>query len=254
MNRSIPLCLLVIVLMSASIRATAQVGEVKNASSSGRGREGGGGARAMGTSFGPAMFYMFADVTIRGFVVWQHSVLQKRGEVPNILSLEVFGQATIQPSTYYVFNPRVRGNWGIFLTDFRMNYMLEEKIGAPEDLRTDDWQILGLNLVNTRNVTLRLSTGIMHEAFGEGLIYSESVLGLNLMSDNQNFGGYGEFRWAKDQFTITSPRIEGSMGVQKKLFDRNLMHVFATGGVTFQRYYNEVNVWGIQGGLAFKLY
>lgn len=239
--------------MSAGMNAAAQVSEVKSASTANQSREGGGG-RNGGASFGPAMFYMFADVTIRGFVVWQTSVLQKRGEVPNILSLEVFGQASIQPSTYYVLNPRVRGNWGIFLTDFRINYMLEERIGAPEDLRTDDWQIIGLNLVNTKNVTLRVSTGIMHEAFGEGIIHSESVLGISVMSDSQSFGGTGEFRWAKDKFTITSPRIEGSVGVQKKLFDRGIMHVFATGGVTFQRYYNEVNVWGLQGGLALKLY
>ncbi len=73
-----------------------------------------------------AMVY-FVDFAVRGLAAWQMSTLQHRGEVPNVLSLEVYGQAAIQPSTYYIFNPRVRGNWGIFLTDFRMNYMVEEK-------------------------------------------------------------------------------------------------------------------------------
>jgi hypothetical protein len=245
-----PICLL-IVMMFAGTAAIAQVGSVKSASSNRSRSEGGNRG---GSSFGAGMFYMVADVTIRGFAIWQSNALQNRGEVPNILSLEVFGQAAVQPSTYYVFNPRVRGNWGIFLTDFRMNYMLEEKIGEPADLRTDDWQILGLNLINTRTVTLRLSTGIMHEAFGDGNVYSESVLGLNVMSDNQSIGGMGEFRWVKDHFTITSPRVEASLGVQKKLFDHKAIHVFATGGAMFQRYYNQVNVWGFTGGLAFKLY
>ena len=243
---------MLIVLMLACNAATAQVGTVKGASSSNRNGSSEGGFR--GGPFGVGMFYMFADVTVRGFAIWQKNVLQHRGEVPNVLSLEVYGQAAIQPSTYYVFNPRIRGNWGIFLTDFRMNYMVEEKIGAPQDLRTDDWQILGLNLINKKNVTLRLSTGIMHEAFGEGAVFSESVLGLNVMSDNQSIGGMGEFRWAKDRFTISSPRIEASLGVQKKLLDHNHIHLFATGGVMFQRYYDEINVWGMTGGVAFKLY
>jgi hypothetical protein len=187
-------------------------------------------------------------------VPWQVNTLHKRSEVPNVLSLEVYGQTAIQPSTYYVFQPRVRGNWGIFFTDLRMNYMLEEKIGRPADLRTDDWQVLGLNIVNTRMVTARISTGIMHEAFGDGNVFSESVAGLSIMSRDQRIGGMGEFRWARDYTTGATPRLEASLNVQRKLFDRGAMHMFLTGGVMFQRYYNEITVWGVQGGIAFKLY
>src|ERR1044071_8686005 len=154
MKKSITLgCILIL----ATVSAFAQVGDIKGASSanksSGRSDRGRSGSNA-------SLAYFFIDFTVRNLVPWQINTLQKRGEVPNVLSLEVFGQASIQPSTYYVFNPRVRGNWGIFLTDFRMNYMIEEKIGKPEDLRTDDWQILGLNIINTRRVTARISTGI----------------------------------------------------------------------------------------------
>jgi hypothetical protein len=252
MNKLTALTCLLIVSMFASINATAQVGSVKSASSSNK--SGGSDRGGRSGSFGPGMVYMFADVTIRGLAIWQTNVLERRGEVPNVLSLEIFGQAAIQPSTYYVFTPRIRGNWGIFLTDFRMNYMVEEKIGAPEDLRTDDWQILGLNFINTRNITARLSTGIMHEAFGEGAVFNESVLGISVMNNDQSLGCMTEFRLAKDYSTITIPRFEGSVGVQKKLFDRNATHLFVTGGLVFQRYYNKVNVWGLQGGFALKLY
>ncbi len=187
-------------------------------------------------------------------VNWQINTLQHRGEVPNVLSLEVYGQASIQPSTYYIFNPRIRGNWGIFFTDFRMNYMIEDKLGGIQDLRTDDWQVLGLNFINTKTITARLSTGIMHEAFGEGAVFNESVLGLSVMRPDQAIGGIGEFRWSRDYTTGANPRLEGSIAIQKRLFDRNHLHLFATGGATFQRYYNEINVWGLQGGLALKLY
>jgi hypothetical protein len=236
------------VLMFMSITVSAQVSGIKSASASSKGS----GERGGGGGIGAA--YMFIDFAVRVLPAWQINTLKRRGEVPNVRSLEVFGSVAVQPSTYYVFNPRVRGNWGIFLTDFRMNYMLEEKIGAPDDLRTDDWQILGLNLVNHRNVTARLSTGIMHEAFGEGKIFSESVFGLNVMNNSQSFGGFGEFRWSRDFATLSVPRLEGSLNVQRLLWERSCMHLFLTGGVMMQRYYNEFNVWGFQGGMAFKLY
>jgi hypothetical protein len=237
-------------LVLATITASAQVDDIKRSSSSNGSR---GSDRGGSRASGMAMVY-FVDFAVRGLAAWQMSTLQHRGEVPNVLSLEVYGQAAIQPSTYYIFNPRVRGNWGIFLTDFRMNYMVEEKIGRPADLRTDDWQILGLNIVNTRRITARLSTGIMHEAFGDGNTFNESVFGLSVMSDDQRIGGMGEFRWSRDFRTGANPRLEASISAQRKLFDHNAIHMFATGGVMFQRYYNEINVWGVQAGLAFKLY
>ena len=239
---------LIFVLLLVSSFAFAQVDAIKKSSS---GSSGGGSEK--GRSSAVAAYY-FINFAFRTIIPWQISTLQKRGEVPNVLSLEVYGQAAIQPSTYYVFNPRVRGNWGIFLTDFRMNYMVEDKIGGLRDLRTDDWQVLGLNVINTRRVTARISTGIMHEAFGDGNIFNESAAGLSVMSDDQRIGVMGEFRWARDYSTGRNPRLEGSISLQRKLFDHGHIHMFATGGATFQRYYNEINVWGIQGGFAFKLY
>ena len=240
---------LVFILLIVTIGAFAQVGDIKSASKANKtsGRSDRSGSNA-------SMAYFFIDFTLRTIVPWQIKTLQKRGEVPNVLSLEVYGQTAIQPSTYYVFNPRVRGNWGIFLTDFRMNYMIEERIGKPADLRTDDWQVLGLNVINTKRVTARISTGIMHEAFGDGNTFSESAAGLSVMSTDQRRGVMGEFRWARDYVTNRNPRLEGSIFYQQKLFDHGVIHMFATGGVMYQRYYNEINVWGIQGGLAFKLY
>jgi hypothetical protein len=237
------------VFFIVTLGAFAQVGDIKSASKANR-----SSGRSDRAGSNVSMAYFFIDFTVRTIVPWQINTLQKRGEVPNVLSLEVYGQAAIQPSTYYVFNPRVRGNWGIFLTDFRMNYMVEEKIGKPEDLRTDDWQILGLNIVNTRRVTARISTGVMHEAFGDGNSFSESVAGVSVMTDDQRRGVMGEFRWARDYVTNRTPRIEGSIFYQQKLFDHGAIHMFATGGVMYQRYYNQINVWGMQAGLAFKLY
>lgn len=239
------------VIFFVSTSVFAQVSDIKRSSSSrsgGSDRRGGGGG-------GIGLAYFAVDFLFNGLVPWQVNTLKKRGEVPNVLSLEVYGQASVQPSgSYYVFNPRVRGNWGILFSDFRMNYMIEDRIGGPVDLRTDDWQIVGLNFVNTRMVTARLSTGFMHEAFGDNNFFSESVASVSVMRPDQRMGGMAEFRWSRDYEANTVPRIEASLNYQQKLFDYKAVHMFATGGLMFQRYYSEINVWGVQAGLAFKLY
>lgn len=240
-------------LVLGVMTSNAQVKDIKgassgNASRGGDVRTGSGGG---GGFFGNGYFFVRG---IQGMVLWQQDRMQKRDHVPSVLSLEIFAQAAIQPSTYYVMTPRVRGNWGIFFTDFRENYMLEQAIDGYNDLRTDDWQILGLNLFSNRIATGRISSGIMHEAFGGGKTFSESAVSLSLTNDSQKFGGNAEFRWARDYVTGATPRIEASLFVQKKLFDAGAIHMFATGGAVFQRYYSQYNVWGIQGGLIFKLY
>lgn len=235
----------------AGITAAAQVDGIKGASKANRSS---GGSESKGGSVSAGMLYFFGDLLFRGTYLAQTNVLQRRGEVPNVLSLEVFGQTAVQPSSYYIFNPRVRGNWGIFLSDFRVNYMLEETVTGRASLRTNDWQVLGINIINRKQVTARVSTGVMAEIFEEGSTHNESVFGLSIMSKNQLIGGTGEFRIATDYNTGMNSRIEVSAGVQRRLFERSVMHVFAIGGVMFQRYYNEIDVWGFQGGLAFKLY
>lgn len=235
--------------LAITVTSFAQVDAIKGKSSSNAGRSGRSESYS-GSGFG----YFFINFIGSGIVDWQRATLQKRAEVPMVLSLEVFGQAAIQPSSYYVFLPRVRGNWGIFFTDFRTNYLLEENIGGAKDLATFDWQIIGLNIVNSKNVTARIGTGLMTENFGEHQSFSETSLGLTVQSTNQHMGLTAEYRWANDFTTGAVPRREWSLFGQRKLFDTGILHGFATGGLLFQRYYSEVNVWGIQGGFALKLY
>lgn len=237
---------LVAVLMLAT-PSLAQVGSIKSASKAG------GSSRGERGSFGGGGYFFFNMLT-NGVYHWQRATLSRREEIPSIVSLDVFGQVAVQPSRYYVFNPRIRGNWGIFLTDFRMNYMVEHGINGVEDLRTDDWQIIGLNLVNERNVTVRISTGFLHENFGDNKMYNESVVGLNLRSDNEYLGLVGELRWARDFGMATDPRKEVNLSFQTKLFESKRTRTYGTLGGVYQRYYSDIDVWGFQAGFAFKLY
>jgi hypothetical protein len=243
---------LVGLLLMFAMPALPQVSGIKKSSSSNA--KSGGSRDFGGSSGGGSGVYFFFNFVGTGIVNWQRAVLDKREEVPSVVSLEVLTQASVQPSNYYVFNPRVRGNWGIFLTDFRVNYLLEEAIGGVDDLTTLDWQVIGLNVVNTDVVRARISTGLLQENFGEHQRFNETVFGIHLNSRKRNIGGSAEYRWANDFTTGAVPRREWSASVERNVFNRKAAHGFATAGVQFQRYYSEVNVWGIQAGFALRLY
>ena len=239
-----PLSSALIMLVFACSTVCAQVDDIKQKSS-----EHSSGSNEQSSSSGSnSGFYL--DVFIQSvdmIAAWQSSALQTKESNPTVISFDVMLQAAIQPSSYYIVNPRMRANWGIFSTDFRLNYLIEEDFDGTKFIRTDDWQIIQLNVVTTRNVTFRIGGGTLHENFSGGKTFPEYTAGLHLFANHEKFGGITEYRWSE-------PRLEWSGLVHYRLFDTGHMHTFVTGGVAFQQYYRSVNVWGIQGGLMFRFY
>jgi hypothetical protein len=225
-----------------SFTVQAQVDEIiKKSSEHSSGGERGGSSGGSG---------IYLDVFIYSFSMiedWQRHTLQKREEIPHIISLDVLLQTAVQPASYYIVNPRIRGNWGLFSTDFRVNYLIEEGIDGIKHIRTDDWQILQLNMVTTRNVIFRFGGGFLHEDFSGGKTFQEWTAGFHINSNDHRLGGMTEYRWSE-------PRKEWNGQVQYKVLQTGHFHGYVTGGVVFQRYYQAVTVWGMQGGLMFRVY
>jgi hypothetical protein len=241
----------VILILLVSQTAFAQVGDIKSASSS-NAKGGGGGDRRSGG--GGVATYFFFDFFINNLPALQQRVLQKRDINPSIVSLDVIGQVATQPSRYYLSNPRLRGNWGIFSTDFRFNYLLEENATGNQDLGTFDWQILQLNIVNTRHVIARIGGGIMQENFGGRGNFFESTYALFGQSTNKKVGGTLEYRVAQDFNTGVVPRRELNASFERRIFSRGDWNAYLMAGGVWQRYYQRIDVWGIQAGLAFRIF
>lgn len=88
----------------------AQVDAIKSSSSSNSAvgeRSSGRGAAGFADFF---VYLLFDNV-----IPWQQQVLQKKTEIPELVSLELRLQTGLQPSTYYLALPRIRANWGLFL-------------------------------------------------------------------------------------------------------------------------------------------
>jgi hypothetical protein len=231
------------------LAASAQVGDIKSASSSNVGR---GGDR--GGSGSSAVFFYFMADAVTGLVDWQRHKLTKRELNPYLVSFDVVAQVAIQPSRYYLVNPRVRGNWGLFSTDFRVNYLLEETVSGTNDLSSIDWQIVQFNMITTRNVVGRIGGGFMKENFGGRKTFLESSIGAIIHTNSKSIGVSIEYRWAQDFESDIVARREFSAQFEKRLFSRGHWNTYLTLGAVYQRYYESISVWGLQGGLAFRVF
>ncbi len=248
MRSIIPLLFLLV-----ATNSLAQVGDIKNASTS-NSKSGGGGDKRGGGSGGGGFFVDVFINSLSEIGVWQQYKLDKRSENEYIVSLDIIAQAAIQPSRYYLMNPRIRGNWGLFSTDFRINYLLEEKITGNEDLTSIDWQILQLNLVTTRHVIGRIGGGFMKENFGGRESFFESTYGVFFQSGQKNLGANLEYRLAQDFTTGAIPRRELATHFEYRLASKGYWNTYITLGGVYQQYYESVSVWGLQAGLALRVF
>ena len=241
MTRILPVILAFLVLAGT---AAAQVDEIKSASKSKGSHDiGSEGSSGGSGSFMIDFFFQFMFVEVIN--AQQHAVSRKR-EIPSIISLDAMLQVAAQPSSYYIANPRLRANWGLFSTDFRFNYILEEDIDRVKHLRTNEWQVLQLNLVTTRDVTVRLGGGVIYETYEMQQLYPEWTAGVQIKPFGK-LGGVAEYR-------DSEARKEVSAHFRYGFFERGKLHGYLTAGAVFQRYYQQINVWGLQGGVVMSIF
>src|SRR5688500_9340940 len=114
MNK-LSVCILVLIVPALSF---AQVKDIKSSSANhSTGREGGS---ADGS--GVLVDIMF-NVVFGQLIQAQQQLLERRSEVPSMVSVELMLQSAVQPASYYLVHPRLRANWGLFSSDFRFNYL-----------------------------------------------------------------------------------------------------------------------------------
>ena len=240
---------LTLLLTLLAFASFAQVDEIKKKSKENSERKESSG----GSSGGGGNFFAFFDM-FRFFGMWQADKLAKREINPRIVSFEAFAQAAVQPSNYYLVQPRLRGNWGLFSTDLRFNWLIEQDINGNKELSTIDWQIVQFNLVTTKSVTGRVGLGSMYENFGDYNSFFESSFGLSVYPEPWQLAFNVEYRVANDFTTGAVPRREFNFSLEREVFSFGKWHGNATLGGVYQRYYEAISVWGIQAGLVMRAY
>lgn len=234
--------------------ACAQVDEIKRASS-GNSRSGKSVTSYSESNNDTHSSGIFFDLFF-GSIINGHSnkLSADRERYPSMVSLDIMLQGAVKPASYYILQPRIRANWGLFSTDFRMSYLIEDDVEGLKHIRTNDWQVLQLNLITSRFLTLRVGTGFMQEAFGDNRYFSETAVMLHVHAPDQSKLLGFEFRFAKDFESGLNPRREFNVHYQHQVFEASVLHGYISLGGLYQRYYNHIDVWGVQAGLVFRIF
>jgi hypothetical protein len=187
---------------------------------------------------------------------WQSYKLHpdNRQRYPSMVSLETMIPGGYKTNDFF-FWPRIRGNWGLFSTDFRMNYIFEkDDAGGYKQLHTNDWQILQLNITTSRILLFRVGAGLMTEAFGNFNQYTELTLGFGIHAPDQSSMFYAEYRDAYKAGVDMKARIEFNAQYMHQIFRTGALKGYVTGGVVYQKYYSQIDFWAVQAGLAFRVF
>ena len=251
-----------------SITTFAQVGEIKtksnkntdkpktqsNNNSSGSNDSGGGClSDIFNTCFSSCVSSVFEAIVIGSIDLHKEYISQKK-EIPTVTSLEFMPTYGYCPKGSHLIMPRIRGNWGLFSTDFRYYNILESTPNnGIENYKTYDWQIIELNPLITKNVKLRIGSGFMYEDFSR-IYFNESSIALDLSFKKDTYLSNFEFKIAKDYNHGSTPRTEGNIRFNYKIIDLDNLYGYATLGGLYQNYYSSVDVWTIQAGMAFNFH
>jgi hypothetical protein len=231
--------LVMMFLVTQAHDSFGQVNEIRSASQSESGGASGSSTSAL------AIDLLINSATI--LTEWQRSKLQQQHSDPGNVSLEVSVMAAAQPSNYYIVHPRLRGNWGIFSTDIRFNYIVEEGIDGVRSIRTTDWQILELNLYSSPVANFYVGGGIIAESFEQSNTYAEYSAALTLNPRKWPVGLYTEYRYSE-------PRLELSGQIRRVLFGSEKITLSIGVGAIWQQYYSTIHIWGFQAGLTARVF
>jgi hypothetical protein len=245
---------IVVILVSLALLgrpAFAQVDEIKQASSkASKSKASDGGSSDSDSGHGIIHTILF-------FIPeWQKYKLHpdNRQRYPSMVSLDMYAQGGYKDKAY-MFWPRIRGNWGLFSTDFRANYLFEkDDTGGYKTLHTNDWQVLQLNITTSRLLTFRVGLGTMTEAFGDFNQYTEFTAGFGIHAPDQTNVFYAEYRDAYRSGLDVKARIEFSAQYQHQIFKAGSFKGYLTGGVVYQKHYGTIDFWGVQAGLLFRVF
>jgi hypothetical protein len=191
----------------------------------------------------------------------QHEIMDMRDLNPSLLSLEFdanvaysFHYSADSGQFYKYFNylPRIRGNLGIFSTDFRYNMLAEYDLDVPESYKSWDL-ILMLNFVPSEKFKISLGSGVYNELY-TGNYYNEHYLNISFgMADNKNILDI-DSRLAVDYAQSLFPFAEAGFRYKIRIMDISHVYSYFSLGFVYQNYYGQHDIFGGNAGLLFNIH
>lgn len=176
----------------------------------------------------------------------QKHVLAKQDQLPNLVSFESgldFGTNLSE----FTFNPSIRGNWGLFATDFRYS-MLHDYSGTLQSL---DWQVVVVR-VPIHNLKLNYGAGFT-SLLAPKTTYFESSAGFDLCLLKEQLKVTSNYRWTTRK-TDERYRQEFKFTADYKLWEKGRFQLAPSIGVTYQDYFKKHHYWFANMGIRLRIH
>ena len=175
---------------------------------------------------------------------------ENRDEYPRNFSFDVSFNAGFSMDNDLLMLPQLRGTYGVFRSDLRINYLAEFDNMAAEIYQTYDWQILQLRIPVIPEMSFGFGGGFMYEEYTEQY-FPEASLFCSFSGYENLYDVEFSFRYASDENTTirTETGIIGGL----KTFRLPGLSVYTNLGFMYQNYYSEFSFFMITGGLSFSI-
>jgi hypothetical protein len=190
-----------------------------------------------------------------------HEIMNLRYLDPCLLSLEVdaniayaihYSTDSNQYYNYVNYLPHVRGNLGIFSTDFRYNMLTEYTNDLPDSYKS--WELLFmLNFVPVDGFKMSLGSGVFYEMFTEKY-YNEHYFDMQFgLFENKDFIDL-DTRVVVDYNTSVIPFLEAGMKYSMKFINFNRVYAYLSLGGFYQNYYESHDIWAASAGIMLNIH
>jgi hypothetical protein len=188
-------------------------------------------------------------------------IMDMRNLNPSVLSLEFdantawsFHYSPDSGQFYQYFNylPRIRGNLGIFSTDFRYNMLIEYDLDVPTYYKSWDL-IMMLNIVPSERFKLSFGSGVYSELY-TGNYYNEHYINTTFGLNNNRSLLDMDCRLAIDYTNSQLPFAEAGIRYMIRIMDIPHVYSYVTLGFVYQNYYAQHDIFGGNAGLLFNIH
>lgn len=189
----------------------------------------------------------------------QHEIMNLRKLDPTLISLEIdanfayalhYSQGEIY--TYINYLPQIRGNLGIFSTDFRYNILTEYLSDGPDSFNS--WELVFmLNFVPGKAFKMSIGTGTCYEKYTDSY-YNEHYFGTKIgLFQNRDFIDM-DTRVVVNYSKGVYPFFEAGIRYNTKMINFEHLSAYISLGGIYQNYYQAHDIWAARGGLIFNIH
>lgn len=189
----------------------------------------------------------------------QREIMNLRKLDPTLISLEIganFAYALhySQGDMYNYINylPQIRGNLGIFSTDFRYNILMEYLADGTDSFNS--WELVFmLNFVPDETFKMSFGSGMCYEIYTD-TYYNEHYFGTKIgLFQNRDFIDI-DTRLVVDYARGIYPFFEAGVRYNTKMIKFEHLSAYISLGGIYQNYYQAHDIWAARGGLIFNIY